>query len=114
MFNRLRAFCFIAIVFLHMTGAPDLVFSNKVVVSLSGKQIPVLYLPSDGVLLPYIQPVKTTNTPLPVIYIGFIKQSHHQQQLWQNEFSYDRHNDLTLNHPISIYKISLSAQTSDG
>jgi|GEM_PF-6889505 len=62
----------------------------------------------------FTPPVDTYSPQLPIKFIPAEAQKILYQNHWLCEFNYNKNNDLFLNHPITIYKISLSVHTSDG
>jgi hypothetical protein len=62
----------------------------------------------------FTQPEKISLPPFPVTLMRTTDQTIVEKRRSQSEISYCDHNDLFYNHPITTYKISLSAQISDG
>jgi hypothetical protein len=62
----------------------------------------------------FTQPEKISLPLFPVTLMRTTDQTIVEKRRSQSEISYYDHNDLFRNHPITTYKISLSAQTSDG
>lgn len=62
----------------------------------------------------FTAPVSMSGPLLPIKFIAAHTQKILEQNLWLCEVKYTENNDLSLNHPIIIYKISLSVHTSDG
>ena len=57
---------------------------------------------------------KTSKTVVPSQVIHMVNQTTLEKGVWQSEINYSENNDLHIYHPLIIYKISLSAHTSDG
>jgi len=62
----------------------------------------------------YTQPSGYNFPDLPAKFVPASGQKILQQHFLQGETDYRKNNDLTSNHPICVYKFSLSVQTSDG
>jgi hypothetical protein len=79
-----------------------------------GRTVPNI-TPADNCIDNAFTPPEKISMPLfPVIFVRTAVQSVAQQRISQSKISYNDNNDLFDNHPITIYKISLSAHTSDG
>jgi len=80
-----------------------------------GSAVPEVVNYSENIVLPYMQPVKTLPAPVQIVGYGSVAvRIVAQQRLWYREQVYTRLHDIFSNHPISSYKISLSAHTADG
>ena len=83
--------------------------------SPTGSTIPELVNYSENIALPYVQPVKTLPAPVQIVGFGSVAvRLTAQQRLFYRELVYARLHDIFSNHPITSYKISLSAHTADG
>jgi hypothetical protein len=62
----------------------------------------------------YTQPAGVFFPELPAKFVHAGEQKILEQHFLRSKMDYRKNNDITANHPISVYKFSLSVQTSDG
>jgi hypothetical protein len=62
----------------------------------------------------YTLPPDSSHIFLPIKFIPVSHQNTIHTIIWQSQFCYFQKNGLSLNNPVSCYKISLSAFTSGG
>lgn len=81
----------------------------------AGSSVPEFVNYLEIIALPYMQPVKTLPAPVQIVGFGSVAvRLTAQQRLFYRELVYTRLHDIFSNHPITSYKISLSAHTADG
>ena len=62
----------------------------------------------------YTLPSVLSEVVLNIKRVSDDEQKSFQHHLWQCQMDYSQNNDLSSNHPIPAYKISLSEHSSDG
>ena len=99
---------------IYLYGIYSQQFSYNTQIRETGNLFSLSAVVDDPFIQLFTQPNKQT------AQIGFdvcshiFDQSNSEQRKTQREISYSFNNNLYHNYPISIYKFSLSAETSDG
>ncbi len=115
MLHKLKVLLLAAIVSHYVLGETESDAIRYFIVPLSEHVIPRIADYTAIFSAPFVQPVKTAPAPMQAHYLGAITgKIAAQQRIWQCEQDYSEHHDIYSNHPIKVYKVSLSAQTADG
>jgi hypothetical protein len=92
---------------------PNALYATEVDGPYQGGIPQILAIEAD-ILCLFTQPEKTSKTILPIKFIHMTNQMTLEKSIWQSEINYSENNDLHIYYPLIVYKISLSAHTSDG
>ena len=111
---RIKAFGLLMVVFVYLIDGTNFNSSISPFIFSSEQSVLKLSTLCDTSVSFFLQPVTTMPAPILVGFMYAANQTTSQYRVWQSEISYTFHNDLSKNHPISVYKISLNAHTADG
>ena len=115
MLHKLKVLLFLTIVMHYVLGESESNSIGYIIVPLPEHGTPRIADCTAIYSAPFVQPVKTVPAPMQALYLGAITgKIAAQQGIWQCEQDYIEHQDIFTNHPISVYKIPLSANTADG
>jgi len=115
MMRKLKVFILLTIVMHYVLGETESAPIRHIIFPSSERTIPKIADSAAIFSTPFMQPVKTAPAPMQAHYLGAITgKIAAQQRIWQCEQDYNEHQDIFSNHPINVYKVSLSAHTADG